>query len=190
VWSRACTLSQDRTRLLLLSHNFINVMINSTSLNEVHYYTYQTGVSWPKSFFGLVDPLPLVSLLPCLVDVQPLYLFIAIQPIPHPPLHCGLHHTHLSWGAWKSFSFLAIQPMVHVVRWYISLLGVVVHTIPEIRLPPCHTRYLGIPTYKIHFVPFLWPLPCLKVHLVGDLDRYCLFEPIMPLRKDNRGRAL
>jgi hypothetical protein len=39
VCSRACTLSQDRTKLLLLSHNFINVMINSTSLNDVfrHY---------------------------------------------------------------------------------------------------------------------------------------------------------
>jgi hypothetical protein len=37
VCSRACTLSLDRTKLLLLSHNFINVMINSTSLNEAHY---------------------------------------------------------------------------------------------------------------------------------------------------------
>jgi hypothetical protein len=36
VCSRACTLSQDRTKLLLLSHKFCNVMINSTSLNEVH----------------------------------------------------------------------------------------------------------------------------------------------------------
>jgi hypothetical protein len=34
--ARACTLSQDRTKLLLLSHNLSNVMINSTSLNEVH----------------------------------------------------------------------------------------------------------------------------------------------------------
>jgi hypothetical protein len=33
---RATTLSQDRTKLLLLSHNFSNVMINSTSLNEAH----------------------------------------------------------------------------------------------------------------------------------------------------------
>jgi hypothetical protein len=37
VWSRACTLSQDRTKLLILPHNFSNVMINITSLNEVHY---------------------------------------------------------------------------------------------------------------------------------------------------------
>jgi hypothetical protein len=34
-----CTLSQYRTKLLLLSHNFSNVMINSTSLNEAHYGT-------------------------------------------------------------------------------------------------------------------------------------------------------
>jgi hypothetical protein len=34
--SRACTLSLDRNKLLLLSHNFSNVMINSTSLNEAH----------------------------------------------------------------------------------------------------------------------------------------------------------
>jgi hypothetical protein len=37
VLARACTLSQDRTKSLLLSHNFSNVMIHSTSLNEVHY---------------------------------------------------------------------------------------------------------------------------------------------------------
>jgi hypothetical protein len=30
-------MSQYRTKLLLLSHNFSNVMINSTSLNESHY---------------------------------------------------------------------------------------------------------------------------------------------------------
>jgi hypothetical protein len=35
-----CTLSLDRTKLLLLSHNFSNVMINSTSLNEAHYFEY------------------------------------------------------------------------------------------------------------------------------------------------------
>jgi hypothetical protein len=34
--ARVLTLSQDRTKLLLLSHNFSNVMINITSLNEVH----------------------------------------------------------------------------------------------------------------------------------------------------------
>jgi hypothetical protein len=37
VCSRACTLSQYRTKLLLLSHNFSNVMINNTSSNEAHY---------------------------------------------------------------------------------------------------------------------------------------------------------
>jgi hypothetical protein len=37
VCSRACTLSQYRTKLLLLSHNFSNSMINSTSLNEAQY---------------------------------------------------------------------------------------------------------------------------------------------------------
>jgi hypothetical protein len=36
VCSRVCTLYQDRTKILLLSHKFINDMINSTSLNEVH----------------------------------------------------------------------------------------------------------------------------------------------------------
>jgi hypothetical protein len=36
VLARVFTLSQDRTKLLLLSHNFSNDMINSTSLNEVH----------------------------------------------------------------------------------------------------------------------------------------------------------
>jgi hypothetical protein len=30
-------MSQDRDKLLLLSHNFSNVMISSTSLNKVHY---------------------------------------------------------------------------------------------------------------------------------------------------------
>jgi hypothetical protein len=35
--ARACMMSQERTKLLLLSHNFSNVMINSTSINEVHY---------------------------------------------------------------------------------------------------------------------------------------------------------
>jgi hypothetical protein len=30
-------MSQYRTKLLLLSHNFSNVMINNTSLNEAHY---------------------------------------------------------------------------------------------------------------------------------------------------------
>jgi hypothetical protein len=34
---RACTLSQYRTKLLLMSHNFSNVKINSTILNEAHY---------------------------------------------------------------------------------------------------------------------------------------------------------
>jgi hypothetical protein len=34
---RVCTLYQDRTLILLLSHNFINDMINITRLNEVHY---------------------------------------------------------------------------------------------------------------------------------------------------------
>jgi hypothetical protein len=33
---RVCTLSQFRTKLLLLSHNFSNVMINNTSTNEAH----------------------------------------------------------------------------------------------------------------------------------------------------------
>jgi hypothetical protein len=37
VCSRVCTLSQYRTKLLLLSHNFSNVISNSTSLNEAHY---------------------------------------------------------------------------------------------------------------------------------------------------------
>jgi hypothetical protein len=32
-----CTLSQYRTKLLLLSHNFSNVMINNTRTNEAHY---------------------------------------------------------------------------------------------------------------------------------------------------------
>jgi hypothetical protein len=32
-----CTLSQYRTKLLLLSHNFSNVMINNTSTDEAHY---------------------------------------------------------------------------------------------------------------------------------------------------------
>jgi hypothetical protein len=36
VYSRVCTLSQYRTKLLLLSHNFSNVMINSTRPNEAH----------------------------------------------------------------------------------------------------------------------------------------------------------
>jgi hypothetical protein len=31
-----CTMYQDRTLILLLSHNFSNAMINITSLNEVH----------------------------------------------------------------------------------------------------------------------------------------------------------
>jgi hypothetical protein len=34
--ARACTLSPDRTKLLLLSHNLSNVIINSTILNEAH----------------------------------------------------------------------------------------------------------------------------------------------------------
>jgi hypothetical protein len=33
---RVCTLSPDKTKLLLLSHSFSNVMINSTSLNEAN----------------------------------------------------------------------------------------------------------------------------------------------------------
>jgi hypothetical protein len=37
VCSRVCTLSQYRTKLLLLSHNFSNVMINNTSTDEAHY---------------------------------------------------------------------------------------------------------------------------------------------------------
>jgi hypothetical protein len=37
VLARVCTLSQYRTKLLLLSHNFSNVMINNTSSNEAHY---------------------------------------------------------------------------------------------------------------------------------------------------------
>jgi hypothetical protein len=36
-YSRVCTLSQYRTKLLLLSYSSSNVMINSTSLNEAHY---------------------------------------------------------------------------------------------------------------------------------------------------------
>jgi hypothetical protein len=32
-----CTLSQCRTKVLLLSHKFSNVMINNTSTNEAHY---------------------------------------------------------------------------------------------------------------------------------------------------------
>jgi hypothetical protein len=36
VCSRVCTLSQYRTKLLLLSHNLSNVMINYTSTNEAH----------------------------------------------------------------------------------------------------------------------------------------------------------
>jgi hypothetical protein len=34
--ARACKLSQYRIKLLLLSHNFSNVMINNTSSNEAH----------------------------------------------------------------------------------------------------------------------------------------------------------
>jgi hypothetical protein len=41
VCSRACTLSQYRTKLLLLSHNFSNVMINNTSTDEAHYSEMQ-----------------------------------------------------------------------------------------------------------------------------------------------------
>jgi hypothetical protein len=37
VCSRVCTMSQYRTKLLLLSHNFSNVMINNTSTDEAHY---------------------------------------------------------------------------------------------------------------------------------------------------------
>jgi hypothetical protein len=37
VCSRVCTLSPYRTKLLLLSHNFNNFMINNTSSNEAHY---------------------------------------------------------------------------------------------------------------------------------------------------------
>jgi hypothetical protein len=37
VLARVCTLSQYRTKLLLLSHNFSNVIINNTSSNEAHY---------------------------------------------------------------------------------------------------------------------------------------------------------
>jgi hypothetical protein len=33
---RVCDMSQDRTYILLLSHNFSNDMINITRLNEVH----------------------------------------------------------------------------------------------------------------------------------------------------------
>jgi hypothetical protein len=45
VCSRACTLSQYRTKLLLLSHNFSNVMINNTSSNEAHYISnYQSSL--------------------------------------------------------------------------------------------------------------------------------------------------
>jgi hypothetical protein len=36
VCSRACTMSQYRTKLLLLSHKFSNVMINNTISNEAH----------------------------------------------------------------------------------------------------------------------------------------------------------
>jgi hypothetical protein len=39
VLARVCTLSQYRSKLLLLPHNFSNVMINNTSSNEAHYWT-------------------------------------------------------------------------------------------------------------------------------------------------------
>jgi hypothetical protein len=51
VLARACTLSQYRTKLLTLSHNFSNVMINSTSLNEAHY-----GILWLNFRLGLQRP--------------------------------------------------------------------------------------------------------------------------------------
>jgi hypothetical protein len=35
---------QYRTKLLLLSHKFSNVMINSTSLNEAHYRSFPTSL--------------------------------------------------------------------------------------------------------------------------------------------------
>jgi hypothetical protein len=38
--SRACTLSQYRTKSLLLSHNFSNVMINNTSSNEARWLAW------------------------------------------------------------------------------------------------------------------------------------------------------
>jgi hypothetical protein len=59
--ARACTMSQDRTKLLLLSYNFSNVLINSTSLNEVHYMN-------PYLFM-------LISLM---FDVAPLNLFMFV----------------------------------------------------------------------------------------------------------------
>jgi hypothetical protein len=37
VCSRVCTPFQHRTKLLLVSHNFSNVMINNTSTDEAHY---------------------------------------------------------------------------------------------------------------------------------------------------------
>jgi hypothetical protein len=33
-----CTPFQHRTKLLLVSHNFSNVMINNTSTDEAHYF--------------------------------------------------------------------------------------------------------------------------------------------------------
>jgi hypothetical protein len=44
---RVFTLSQDRTKLLLLSHNFSNVMLNSTIPNEVHYCVFRcNAIEW------------------------------------------------------------------------------------------------------------------------------------------------
>jgi hypothetical protein len=56
VCSRACTLSQYRTKLLLLSHNFSNVMIDNTSSNEAHYtHGLWTHDTHPISFSLVVD---------------------------------------------------------------------------------------------------------------------------------------
>jgi hypothetical protein len=60
-------LLQDRTKLLLLSHNFSYVMINTTSINEVHYFPGDTKcITLP--FLGLIL---FVSVLPTPPSVFP-----------------------------------------------------------------------------------------------------------------------
>jgi hypothetical protein len=62
VCSRACTLSQYRTKLLLLSHNFSNGMINNTSSNEAHYEP-QSPIASANNVYELCNTGALVNYL-------------------------------------------------------------------------------------------------------------------------------
>jgi hypothetical protein len=94
--ARGCTLYQGRTKLLLLSHNFSNVMINSTILNEVHYtllkQSYPTLYPASKTtvFFGprtknVSSPAKQICT-PVLPTHQDEVLHDKLLPLPQPPV--------------------------------------------------------------------------------------------------------